>query len=73
MNLLVQYIMLDSNKEIKFFETHNQKFRPMKGDIYFAKLDSGEIVQTEVTEIVTHPRTLPESKKTPLDILAYIS
>lgn len=70
--MFVQYVIIGSRIEHEFSEAHTQSFRPIKGDIYFAKLKSGEVVKTKVTDIVINPGTLPECKDTLVEIIAYI-
>lgn len=70
--MIIQYIMLGSNNQVKFHQNHKQEYRPMKGDVYFANMETGECIELTVDRIVTHPENIDKKPLIRLDIIAYI-
>jgi len=44
----------------------------MKGDVYFANMETGECIELTVDRIVTHPENIDKKPLIRPDIIAYI-
>ena len=74
MMMTVQYCIINLSEEVIFSELYrNQKYRPMKGDIFYAMLETGETIQTNVDVVINHPENIPHVSQnaSAIDLVVY--